>query len=282
MEVHVFIQRAKAYLNLIKLEYVLQRSTPNMEEGVDGLSKIKAVLFDFIGTLVNVKGYSLEVSKIKLYRAIVDAGFKVNQKDFLDAYAQAHEKYRVERYQKLVEVTNAVWISEALNNLGFETKPDDSRVKTAVNVFFEDYVDSFRLRKCAKKVLRMLSESYKLGLVSNFTYAPVIYAGLRKVGIDSFFNVVLVSDAVGWRKPHMKIFEEALKRLEVKAEETLYVGDSPDEDIKGAKGLGMKTVFVASQFFSLKKLLESGQQPDAIARNLCEAERKIQELIALS
>lgn len=253
-----------------------------MEEGVDGLSKIKAVLFDFIGTLVNVKGYSLEVSKIKLYRAIVDAGFKVSQKDFLDAYTQAHEKYRVERYQKLVEVTNAVWISEALNNLGFETKPDDSRVKTAVNVFFEDYVDSFRLRKCAKKVLRMLSESYKLGLVSNFTYAPVIYAGLRKVGIDSFFNVVLVSDAVGWRKPHMKIFEEALKRLEVKAEETLYVGDSPDEDIKGAKGLGMKTVFVASQFFSLKKLLESGQQPDAIARNLCEAERKIQELIALS
>lgn len=240
---------------------------------------IKAIIFDFIGTLVNVEGYNLEASKMKLCRAILDAGFKVSHKDFLDAYTQAHEKYRVVRYQKLVEVTNAVWISEALNNLGFKTSPEDSRIKTAVNLFFEDYVGSLKLRRCVKQTLQMLSESHKLGLVSNFTYAPVIYAGLRKVGINNFFNAVLVSDAVGWRKPHAKIFEEALKRLGVVAGETLYVGDSPDEDIKGAKELGMRTVFVASQFFPLKKLLESGQQPDAVARSLCEAKRKIQDLI---
>jgi len=248
-------------------------------KGDSELPEIKAVLFDFIGTLVNVKGYSLENSKMKLYRAIVDAGFNVSQKDFLDAYTEAHEKYRVIRYQKFVEVTNAVWISEALNNLGFETTPDDWRIKAAVNVFFEDYVSSFRLRRCAKQILRMLYGNYKLGLVSNFTYAPVIYAGARKVGISNFFNIILVSDAVGWRKPHAKIFEEALGRLGVKAEETLFVGDSPDEDIRGAKQLGMKTIFVASQFFPFKKLLESGQQPDVTARSLCEAGKKIQEII---
>lgn len=246
------------------------------------MPKIKAVIFDFIGTLVNVKGYNLEVSKIRLHKAILDAGFKVSQKDFLDAYTQAHEKYRIMRYQRLVEVTNAVWISEALNSLGFKVSPVDERIKTAVNIFFEDYVSSFRLRRCAKQVLRMFSGSYKLGLISNFTYAPVIYAGLRKVGINKFFNAVLVSDAVGWRKPHAKIFEEALKKLGIGAEETLFVGDSPDEDIKGAKQLGMKTIFVASQFFPLKKLLESGQQPNAVARNLCEAKRKIQEIICSS
>ncbi|MEM1540107.1 MAG: HAD family hydrolase [Candidatus Bathyarchaeia archaeon] len=246
------------------------------------MSETKAVLFDFIGTLVNVKGYSLDVSKTKLYSAIVNAGFRVSQKDFLEAYTQAHEKYRVVRYQKLVEVTNAVWIAETLNNLGFKTTPEDWRIKTAVNVFFEDYVNSFRLRRCARQVLEMLSETYKLGLVSNFTYAPVIYTGLRRVRINDFFSVVLVSDAVGWRKPHEKIFNEALKSLGVKAEEALFVGDSPDEDIRGAKQLGMKTVFVASQFFPLKKLLESGQQPDAVARNLCEAKRKIKEVIRSS
>lgn len=243
------------------------------------MPEIKAVLFDFIGTLVNVKGYSLDASKMKLYKAIVDAGFKVDQKDFLEAYTRAHEKYRVVRYQKLVEVTNAVWISEALNSLGFKTSPEDNRIKIAVNLFFEDYVNSFTLRKCARQVLQMLSESHKLGLVSNFTCAPVIYAGVRKVGINDFFNVVLVSDAVGWRKPHAKIFNEALIRLGVQAEETLFVGDSPEEDIKGAKQLGMKTIFVASQFFPLKKLLESGQKPDAVARSLCEAKRKIREII---
>jgi putative hydrolase of the HAD superfamily len=149
-------------------------------------------------------------------------------------------------------------------------------------MFFEDYVKSLRLRRCAKQVLQMLYEDYKLGIISNFTYAPVIYAGVRKVGINNFFNIILVSDAVGWRKPHAKIFEEALKRLDVKAEETLFVGDSPDEDIKGAKQLGMKTIFVASQFFPLKKLLESGQRPDAYARNLCEAGRKIINIIRTS
>ncbi|MEM2440549.1 MAG: HAD family hydrolase, partial [Candidatus Bathyarchaeia archaeon] len=176
-------------------------------------------------------------------------------------------------------VTNAVWISEALNILGFNVTPEDWRIKTAVNVFFEDYVDSFRLRKCAKQVLRMLYGNYKLGLVSNFTYAPVIYAGARKVGVSDYFNVILVSDAVGWRKPHAKIFEEALKRLEVKAKETLFIGDSPEEDIKGAKQLGMKTIFVASQFFPFNNLLESGQQPDAAVKSLCEAKKKIQEMI---
>ncbi|MBS7646959.1 HAD family hydrolase [Candidatus Bathyarchaeota archaeon] len=242
------------------------------------MSKVKAVIFDFIGTLINVRGYNLEVSKVKLYKAIVNAGFKVNSKDFLDAYTRAHEKYRVIRYQKLVEVTNAIWISEALNTLGFATNPDDGRIKAAVNIFFEDYVNSFRLRKCAKKVLQVLSENYKLGLISNFTYAPVIYAGLTKVGINKFFNTVLVSDAVGWRKPHAKIFEEALKKLGVTAGETLYIGDSPDEDIKGAKQLGMKTIFVASQFHTFEALRKSGQKPDATARSLCEAFKKISEI----
>jgi len=243
------------------------------------LSPIKAVMFDFIGTLVSVRGYSLEASKMKLYRAIVDAGFNVSQEAFLKAYSQAHEKYRVIRYQKLVEVTNAVWISEALNSLGFKTNPEDTRIKTAVNIFFEDYLSSFKLRKCAKQTLEALAGNYKLGLVSNFTYTPVIYAGLRRVGINRFFDVILVSDAVGWRKPHAKIFEEALKRLGVQAVEALYVGDSPEEDIKGAKQLGIKTVFVASQFFPLRKLFESEQEPDVIAKNMCEAKRKIQQII---
>lgn len=243
------------------------------------LSPIRAVMFDFIGTLVNVKGYNLETSKMKLYKFIVDAGFKVSREDFLEAYSQTHEKYRVIRYQRLVEVTNAIWISEALNLLGFKTSPEDARIKIAVNIFFEDYLSSFRLRKCARKTLEMLVGNYKLGLVSNFTYAPVIYAGLRRVGISNFFDVILVSDAFGWRKPHAKIFEEALKRLGVSAEEALYVGDSPEEDIKGAKQLGIKTVFVASQFFPIEKLLESKQKPDAIARNMCEAKRKIEEMV---
>ena len=39
---------------------------------------------------------------------------------FLEAYNEAHLKYRKIRYEQFKEVTNAVWVSEALCNLGFE------------------------------------------------------------------------------------------------------------------------------------------------------------------
>lgn len=234
------------------------------------MTLIRAVIFDFIGTLTNVRNYSLENSKIKLHKTIVDAGFNIDAESFLEAYSQAHEKYRVIRYQQLIEVTNAVWISEALNNLGFKTNPEDKNIKTAVNAFFEDYLNSFELRSCVKKMLKKASTDYKLGLVSNFTYAPVIYAGLRRLGINQFFNAVLVSEDVGWRKPHIKIFEETLRRLKVKAEETIYIGDSPFEDIKGAEDAGMKTIFVPSQFYSLEDLHESQQRPNMIVRDICK------------
>jgi FMN phosphatase YigB (HAD superfamily) len=239
------------------------------------LQNARAIIFDFIGTLTNVKNYSLEESKIKLHRAITEAGFDISLEKFLGAYTQAHEKCRVIRYEKLVEITNAVWISEALSSLGFKTTPQDSRIRMAVNVFFEDYLNSLELRLCAKKVLEKVSTNYRLGLISNFTYAPVIYAGLRKLCIDQFFNAILISEDVGWRKPHIKIFEETLRRLDAKAEETIYIGDSPLEDIKGAKALEMKTIFVPSQFYSLESLYESQQKPDMIVKNICELYKKL-------
>ena len=238
------------------------------------LPLVKAIIFDFIGTLTNVKNYSLEASQTKLYMAIVEAGFNVSAESFLEAYSQSHEKYRIIRYQELVEVTNAIWISEALNSLGFKTNPEDTRIKTAVNVFFEDYLNSLELRPCVKKLLNKVSTEYKLGLISNFTYAPVIYAGIRKLGINQFFNAVLVSEEVGWRKPNTKIFEETLRRLDAIAEETVYVGDSPLEDIKGAKAIGMKTIFVPSQFYSLESLYKNRQKPDLIAKDICEFHKK--------
>jgi putative hydrolase of the HAD superfamily len=239
------------------------------------LPLIKAIIFDFIGTLTNVKNYSLETSKTKLYMAIVEAGFNISAESFLEAYSQSHEKYRLIRYQELVEVTNAIWIAEALNSLGFKTNPEDTRIKTAVNVFFEDYLNSLKLRPCVKKLLNKVSTEYKLGLISNFTYTPVIYAGIKKMGINQFFNAVLVSEEVGWRKPNIKIFEEALRRLDATAEETIYVGDSPLEDIKGAKAAGMKTVFIPSQFYSMKDLYESQQKPDIVMKDTRELYRKL-------
>ena len=76
------------------------------------------------------------------------------KKSFLKLTFIAHEKYRKVRYEQLREVTNAVWVAEALCNLGFQVTPDDSRVKAALNVFFQDFIDTLELREGAKKLIK--------------------------------------------------------------------------------------------------------------------------------
>lgn len=234
------------------------------------MPEIKAVIMDYIGTLTNARDYNIEASRAKLQQILTDAGFETRLDEFLAAYNKSHEKYRFIRYRKLREVTNAVWVSEALNHLGYETSTEDPRLKTALNIFFQHYVDTLELRPYAKKLLRKITENCKLGLVSNFIYAPAIYASLRKLGINQFFNAIVVSEEAGWRKPHKRIFQDALQRLHAMAEETVYIGDSPLEDIKGAKAVGMKTVFVPSQFYSLQDFRGIPKQPDAIVKDLHE------------
>jgi putative hydrolase of the HAD superfamily len=116
--------------------------------------------------------------------------------------------------------------------------------------------------------LEKISKSCKLGLVSNFTYAPVVHLSLRKLGISNLFNAIVVSEENGWRKPHQKIFQDTLQQLHVKAEEAIFIGDSPAEDIKGAIAAGLKTIFVSSQFYTLADLHNSKQEPHLIVENL--------------
>jgi len=237
---------------------------------------IKAVIFDYVGTLVNCESYTMEASRKKLYNALVNEGFDVAKDKFLEAYIVAHEKYRKVRYEQLREVTNAVWVAEALNSLGFKATADDSRVKAALNVFFQDFIDTLELRAHAKKLLKQAQAQCKLGLISNFTHAPVIYSSLCQLRINRCFNAVVVSEENGWRKPSSIIFKDALNRLRVSVDQAVYVGDSPIEDIKGAKEAGLKTVFVPSQFNTLKDLSDSLQKPDFIVKDLRELAKTIE------
>jgi len=56
-------------------------------------------------------------------------------------------------------------------------------------------------------------------------------------------DAIFISDEIGISKPNPKLYETALDRLELRAEEVMYVGDSPAHDIAPAKSLGMLTAF---------------------------------------
>ena len=106
------------------------------------MPQVKAVITDYIGTLTNPRCYTMEASMAKLHNALVEEGFETNKEDFLAAYPKAHEKYRVIRYGELREVTNAIWVSETLRTLGFQVNAEDPKMNVALDVFFQDYIDS--------------------------------------------------------------------------------------------------------------------------------------------
>jgi putative hydrolase of the HAD superfamily len=95
-----------------------------------------------------------------------------------------------------------------------------------------------------RELLGWLEGRFRLGVVSNFDYTPTVRHILAAEGILDHFETVVVSDAVGWRKPRAAIFESALDALGARVEECLFVGDRADIDVAGAKGIGMDVAWL--------------------------------------
>ena len=93
-------------------------------------------------------------------------------------------------------------------------------------------------------LLRRLAERYKLAVVSNFDYTPTALDILERAGVVDLFETIVVSDEVGWRKPRRDIFDAALDRLGVGAQESLFVGDRADMDVLGAQQIGMDAAWI--------------------------------------
>jgi len=70
------------------------------------------------------------------------------------------------------------------------------------------------------------------------------YGKIDRLGLRDRFEVILVSEEVGIKKPNPDLFRMALKRLGLEPEECLYVGDHPVNDIEGAAAVGMETIWM--------------------------------------
>jgi 5'-nucleotidase len=105
------------------------------------------------------------------------------------------------------------------------------------------------------KVIKELSETYKLGIAAN--QVRECRHGLEKYGLAGSFSLVLLSEEIGFLKPHPEFFLMMVERAGCKPEEIVMVGDRIDNDIQPAKKRRMKTVWVKLGFDS------KGYQPDS-------------------
>lgn len=94
------------------------------------------------------------------------------------------------------------------------------------------------------ELLERVSPQYRVALVSNFDHAPTARQIIERAGAERYFHHVIISEEHGWRKPHPRIFTDALSALAVSPDEALFVGDSPYDDILGARQVGMDIAWV--------------------------------------
>ena len=101
--------------------------------------------------------------------------------------------------------------------------------------------ENFELYEDALPVLEDLREhGLKLGLVSNGIRDLRAFAAHHGLDVDAIVD----SRSHGRVKPHPTIFQAALDLLGIGAEEAAMVGDSLQEDVEGARALGMRAVLV--------------------------------------
>jgi HAD superfamily hydrolase (TIGR01662 family) len=101
--------------------------------------------------------------------------------------------------------------------------------------------ENFELYEDVPSVLDELqAHGLKLGLVSNGIRDLTAFCAHHRLQVDAIVD----SRTHGYVKPHPTIFEAALERLGVRAEDTVMVGDSIEEDVEGARALGMHAILV--------------------------------------
>jgi putative hydrolase of the HAD superfamily len=130
--------------------------------------------------------------------------------------------------------------TELLDRLPWRHRPS---LEELMEVYDREYVQSAVPKQDAVRILNHCRERYKLGLITNGR-THIQHAKLDRLQIRPLFDVILVSQEAGVNKPDRQIFDMALAALHLRAEQCIYIGDHPVNDIAGAAGAGMQAIWI--------------------------------------
>ncbi|MNN62067.1 Pyrimidine 5'-nucleotidase YjjG [compost metagenome] len=105
-------------------------------------------------------------------------------------------------------------------------------------MYWNTFCRTCDFEKYAQDLLTELHGKYKLAIISNGN-GEAQRSRLAAGGISHFFDTIIISDEVGYWKPDREIFDETLKRLNIKRTEALFIGDSLHDDYYGAVNAGI-------------------------------------------
>ncbi|MFH1409879.1 MAG: HAD family hydrolase [Nanoarchaeota archaeon] len=186
----------------------------------------KAILFDFWGTLVENGVYS----PVRQVRTILrlDMPFQ----EYIVAF---EECFMVKKWDSLSEAFTAVCKT-------FDIKADTLMIERLVGMWNKNTLLSKPFPETLE-VLDDLKRDFKIGLVSNTDQFSVEQV-LEKYKLLDLLDGVALSYETGALKTNPNLFKAALKKMKLKPDQTIMVGDSLESDMKGAENAGIKGVLV--------------------------------------
>lgn len=225
------------------------------------MQHIHAIGFDLFETLITVHGHVVrEETMGRLLQSLQRSGLAIAPETFPPLYRAAARRFSEAAHSEGKETHNRFWISAALHELGHQVDPDDARIARAVEAYFSAFVDYAVPIPGTLDMLARLKTRYRLGLLSNLTHAPAALRILDRLGMSCFFDVVLVSGELGYRKPHPRVFLALLEHLGVRKEHTAFVGDNLDADVRGAQQAGIQPIWM--QYVQARKTVETQGHTD--------------------
>lgn len=187
---------------------------------------IQNIIFDFGGVILNLD-----------YHLTSTAFEKIGLTSFDDLYTQFGQSHLFDQLEtgkiSAEEFRNAIkkHLPEGTTN---------TQIDAAWNAMLLNHP------KERLDMLHTLKGSFRTFLLSNTNI--IHYHAFRKIlweehqmdGLDTLFEQVYYSHDIGLRKPHPETFQWVLDQNNLKAEETLFIDDSP-QHIEGAKAAGLQT-----------------------------------------
>ena len=114
------------------------------------------------------------------------------------------------------------------------------------DAYWDHFLDSMVLFDGAGECLeKCRSRGLKTVLVTNMT-AQIQYRKLRKLGLGSLFDTLVISEEAGMEKPDPAIFAYALHKTGLRAGNCVHIGDSFNGDVLGARGAGIPSIWFSS------------------------------------
>jgi len=206
------------------------------------VAQIKAVIFDMYDTLAPnpesrwhrlfatiCRDQGLKVDSMTLYRE-----WKSRELGFRKTRLNLEEPEKSPPFKSYEEAWRDCFV-DTFAHLGLKGD-SNAAAKAAVGIMGTQ--DPFPE---TNQALGQLQGRWKTGVLSNADN-DYLLPQIKKLGLK--FQAVLSSEMVRAYKPHPKTFQEALKKLEVKPQESVYVGDNPFDDVLGAKRAGMGAAWI--------------------------------------